>query len=503
MLVELYSVDPAPDYKIIMGLTWGNTCRWLALRTEMIRINELATAELRTALADLFLAARTSVAHRLQEAGLPLTTEVERTIIERERNGPGSWGTATRKEMCNTVAVGEPAAIHAAAPWLTTADIVQVRDCASRLVQVSATLPFWNPLGAAGSELIEKFDERTPDPSYTDNPSEWVTRYILLPALWWQLRAMPSLQVRDDSTAFAFADEVLRVALDEHLRYRVLVPLSGIVLPSSGNGMFTEEGICIRSLSDAEQGDWFMEYGRSSGRSLISCEAPQVVLEVQVSGPRNAQHMPAGGPAPLLVLALQLHGYDIAGCYAPEHCDPRWIQSFTYPVPITLPGRTRAPTAALELTASEFGSAVGTGRMLGRYNVSQPQSPRDLALHRFVLGVARLNLTDALLDFTIALEALLLPDDSRGDLGYRFRIHGAHYLTDEPRNREGIAKQLQEIYNMRSRLVHGGKYPNQATIAVMHDNAREFIRRGLLRAVREGFPNSAMFAQMALGLGYS
>jgi hypothetical protein len=465
--------------------------------------NEPATAQLRAALADLFLAARASAAQRLQEAGLYPTTEVERTIIERERNGPGSWGTATRREMRNTLAVLGPTTSHTTAPWLTAADVDQVRDCASRLLQVTATLPFWNPLGAAGSELIEKFEEHTTHPSYADNPAEWIMRSILLPALWWHLRAMPSLEVRDDSTALVFADEILQVTLDEYLRYRVLVPLSGIVLPSSSSYIFAEGDISIRSLSDGEQGDWFMEYGHSSGQSLMNCEAPRVVLEVPVSGPRTAQHIPVGGPAPLLVLALQLHGFEIAGCYAPEYCDPRWIQSFTYPVPITLPGRTKTPTAASELTAEKFSAVVGTAHLLDRHNVSQPRSPQDLALHRFVLGVARSNLIDALLDFTIALEALLLPDDSRGDLGYRFRIHGAHYLAREPCDREGAAEQLQEIYRMRSRLVHGGKYPDQARIAAMHDTAREYVRRGLLRAVHEGFPSSEVFAQMALGIAPS
>jgi hypothetical protein len=70
----------------------------------------------------------------------------------------------------------------------------------------------------------------------------------------------------------------------------------------------------------------------------------------------------------------------------------------------------------------------------------RPSPPKDLTLHRFFAGVARKGVTDfhpggadrnaadAVLDFTIALEALLLPYDEKarhGDLGYRFRVHGA------------------------------------------------------------------------------
>jgi Apea-like HEPN len=475
---------------MLTGIAAGG--RGVALTTD-----RPTTAELRTALADLFLASGASIAHRMQQLGLPPLTGVELSVIERERNGPGSWGVATRKETLNTLTVGWHNS--QGAPWLPSANIIQARNCASMLVQVSATLPFWGPLSGSGDLLVERPEDHTSCPSYDDDPLEWATRQLVLPALWWHLCALPHTNIRDASKALAFADEVIQVALDEHLWYRVFAPLSGMVLQHSSDKM-TDGDISIRSISDAEQGEWFMQYSHTSGRHLMGSEPPQVVLEVRVPGPRKLQHTPVGGLAPSLLLAFQLHRYDIAGSYAPEHSDPRWIHSFAYHVPITLPGRTKNPQATPELAPSEFRAVTETARLLAGYNILQPQSPRDLALHRFALGTARSNAADALLDFTIALEALLLPDDSRGDLGYRFRIHGGHYLAREPHDREGIAEKLQEIYKMRSRFVHGGKYPDQVRISATRDTAREFIRRGLLRAVHEGFPNSETFAQMALGI---
>jgi hypothetical protein len=41
---------------------------------------------------------------------------------------------------------------------------------------------------------------------------------------------------------------------------------------------------------------------------------------------------------------------------------------------------------------------------------------------------------------------------------------------------------------MRSRLVHGGKYPSLDEIKTARDDAQELARRGLLRAVQQGFP---------------
>jgi hypothetical protein len=88
-----------------------------------------------------------------------------------------------------------------------------------------------------------------------------------------------------------------------------------------------------------------------------------------------------------------------------------------------------------------------------------------------------------------------------GDLGYRFRIHGAHYLAGQPGHRRAIAKQLGDIYEMRSRLVQGGNYPDQAQIISTRETACGLARCGLLRAVRRGFPDVATFNSMVLGTG--
>ena len=100
------------------------------------------------------------------------------------------------------------------------------------------------------------------------------------------------------------------------------------------------------------------------------------------------------------------------------------------------------------------------------------------------------------------VEALPLPYDEKarhGDLGYRFRMHGAHYLADDPAQRAALARKLRGIYEMRSRLVHGGKYPSLDEIQTTRSDARDLARRGLLRAVHEGFPTAGAFNRMVLG----
>ena len=56
---------------------------------------------------------------------------------------------------------------------------------------------------------------------------------------------------------------------------------------------------------------------------------------------------------------------------------------------------------------------------------------------------------------------------------------------------------------MRNDLVHGNKHPEQTAIASARASAQDLLRRGLMRAVCEGFPTPEMFAQMLLGVGIS
>jgi len=76
---------------------------------------------------------------------------------------------------------------------------------------------------------------------------------------------------------------------------------------------------------------------------------------------------------------------------------------------------------------------------------------------------------------------------------------GTLYLAEQPGHRDAIAKQLSDLYNLRSRLVHGGSHPDAAQITSARDSADEFARRGLLRAVEQGFPTAATFKELVLG----
>jgi hypothetical protein len=453
--------------------------------------------ELRESLAAVFLDAAKAAAKQLQRSGLPFTHGIDRTIVTR--TGSTGWTTETRSESINTLAIWSLA--RRAAPWLTDEDTASAFDCAAMVAESAReTLPFWAPFAGRVWPLLKMPPDDAPDTlPHPHDLDRWVAHYIMFPALQQHLETLPGVDQADETAANAFAEEVLRVAHDSQLRYLVRVPLSGVDLASTKGDAIMEDGVCIRRLSDVEQGAWLDHHGRFSRGSLLDVEPPLVEIELRTKGPRTAQHMPDAGMAPYMAAGLQLHGHHPAGSLGVQYSDPLWIFPGTPLIPMALPP---CSTEQSVLTADDFLEAVRTANLLKNYDLKQPRSPKELALHRFIAGMARENGTDAVLDFTIALEALLLPYDEaarHGDLGYRFRMHGAHYLTENAADRHPAARQLGDIYETRSRLVHGGKYPDRALITTTRHVAEGFARYGLLRAVLQGFPTAAVFNRMILG----
>lgn len=466
---------------------------------EVIATSTSAESELHEALAELFVAAAAALAHRLTTAKAPFTMHVGSTVVQREDRA--GWSTDQRPVTRNALKISFSS--RRCAPWLGEEELVLVRRCAAGIfASTRTTLPFWSPFEGPIWPFFRSLDDPADEPSdFQRNPVEWVTRHLVLPALLHHLEELPSVDQADDEAARAFADDVLRVAAATDLHYVIVVPLSGTHLDPAEPGELTEGDTSVRPLSDIEQGALFEERGGLSPASLGRLEPPTLGLEIHASGPRNAQNLPYGKGAASLVAALQLHGYPVAGSVAIDRTDPAWVFPGGTQVPLVLPGRSDKSAV---LTSAGFSAVVATAKLLDRYNIGQPTSPQDLSLHRFVSGTARDNDTDAVLDFTIALEALLLPYDEntrRGDLGYRFRIHGAHYLAEGMGQRQAVAKQLSGIYGMRSQLVHGGKYPDANKIKSTRDTAHDLARRGLLRAVTQGFPSAETFNRAVLGSG--
>ena len=67
------------------------------------------------------------------------------------------------------------------------------------------------------------------------------------------------------------------------------------------------------------------------------------------------------------------------------------------------------------------------------------------------------KIEDAFLLYTIALESIILPDRDT-ESTYRLALRLAHLMASEFKHRPGIAKQIRDLYGIRSAIVHSGNF---------------------------------------------
>lgn len=458
--------------------------------------------DLQQALIELFTSTVAAVASRLDILGLPTRLDDKRAAVTREENQVGLEYVPTTKSILSDFMT-----VQNGAPWLTEKEIAQLNKCTSLILdECASTLPFDAPSGGRQWPLVHPAHYPDPEPpDYNQDPLDWVSRMLMQPALLHHLRQLGSVTYPGTSTPLAFANEVINVAQADDLKYLIVAPLHGITLEEKVEQAYTEGRISVRSLLDTEQAEWWMDSRQPRlWPTQITIEPPNVLLKVLLSGPRDSSLIPPRELASTLIGAFHLHGHRVAGGVVAETADPPWVlNGIRHSGPILMPRRSVHNTV---LTPTEFRSVVKTAQLLDGYHLQQPRSSKELAIHRFVTGVARDSDADAVLDFTVTLEPLLLPIDAdarRTELSHRFRLHGAHYLANDPSERADLFRSLRDLYAMRSQLVHGSKYPQPAAIHAMRDDAHELARRGLLRAVHDGFPTADQFNRWTLGLAPS
>ena len=484
-------------------------------------IKTSASPEIGQELAKLFISAATAATRRFRHLGIDSTVEKNQPVVTREATHTSS-STGIDYVLTTANALADSKTARKGAPWLTEIETGQLNKCAELLgTSFAENLPFDAPPGAHAWPLTRavawpgnfdapagmqtwalthsSFDNHIPD--YERDPHDWISRMLIQPALLYHLQQVEDVASPGKYAPYAFATEVIAVANANDLKFLSVVPLIGIEFEQTADNCYTADSVRIRRLSDHEQAKWWIDHQeRRLWPVGVMFQPPEMLLEISSSGPRDSAFLPPRHRASALVGAFYIHGYPIAGTVVAETADPPWLlNGIRHSGPLLIPHQ-RTGTAVL--TSANFQSVANTAKLLSNYNLQQPHSTKDLTIHRFLTGIARESDADAVIDFTIVLESLLLPLDRHtrhGDLSYRFRTHGAHYIANAARERTAIFDQLREIYDMRSRLVHGGKYPKPEQIGATRQGAYELARRGLLRALHGGFPTVEGFQQMLLG----
>ncbi len=87
--------------------------------------------------------------------------------------------------------------------------------------------------------------------------------------------------------------------------------------------------------------------------------------------------------------------------------------------------------------------------------MEKPQHYLQVPIRRLRAAGTRAQKEDALVDYVIGLEALLGREGERTEVVYRFSVRGSVLLANRRKDRKVHLKELRDLYNLRSRIVHG------------------------------------------------
>lgn len=141
---------------------------------------------------------------------------------------------------------------------------------------------------------------------------------------------------------------------------------------------------------------------------------------------------------------------------------------------------SRAHGRPFRLTAKDQEQLSGLTGLVGKTISTDASGPASIALGRLSSAQYRTTEADQIIDFSIALETLLLRD-AEGELSYRQAIRGAHLLGGTPLQTQETFSLLRRAYDRRSKIVHGARDPGQPSTQEITQLTRQIVRRFLER----------------------
>lgn len=444
-------------------------------------------------LAEFFESARQDYVESLTARRVPLTEFVPqvKVIDNAEKTG---WAAESEVVEHSTVWKN---LFH----WKKLNDELRHRclDISADIIaSYSDSLPFWN--GGFGGYPYSLLSLPNVSVDFNSEPNTWVALNIVVPSLIEYLYSLRSVDTPEIPLAERIAHEAIALASSNHLMMTNYLPVMGIEM---GEERLTSGDIVVRKLTPFERGSLLQQVNDPNTFSILdpflyfptpAFSLPTHMIELTIKSSRterpgqNSQHKQA-------LCAFFLHNFNLSGPgRMVSQASIRWVHLGRSGRPIQL--RPHPAGKSKPLDQDELGEVEATFKRLRNYDLDQPANSRDLALHRFLLGSTRESSIDSLLDYTVCLESILLPYDPatrHSDLSYRFRLHGAHYIGESQEERDSVWKQLRDIYEIRSRVVHGSHYPSRVEIETHMQSARALSTTALLKAVNSHFPRVEEF----------
>jgi len=326
------------------------------------------------------------------------------------------------------------------------------------------------------------------------------------------LTTLPTLGADDIETSERLASEAVTFFGSPEVVHVARIPIAGLDV---SDGDIQADGVTIRRLTREELGYLFWRRGpfvevSRTARSMPRVWRPEqmlmerVMLEVRERRPKTMLHQPAVA-AQRTLLALHLTGLKFAGSgFGAMLEEPPWVQGGfgQSGYPLLMP--TTYVESVTTISQGQLAAVAELAPRIPESGITAAASPRDLAISRLAFAMSRADPREALVDYTVALEALLLSGEDVAEARRRFALNGAVFIGSTKEERRDLYRQLLDIYKARSVLVHGVDPSDRrarrvyADIARLRDDANRIACQAVVRALRAQWPTDADFVAALL-----
>jgi hypothetical protein len=339
-----------------------------------------------------------------------------------------------------------------------------------------------------------------PAVTFREDAATWTYEHLLraqLEAAY--LLALSSLETTQRELARELGARLLDELAHSYLRSTTAILLGGLELEVSP---LSSASVSLSVLSPAQLGSisrqmiaWQRTIAPDIGilpREFPRAPRERVILEVTSQHPRHSQP-DYDSRLHRILLSFMLHDYPVHGS---GH-----IVRYTWPSHGRLGGQLILPESggSKRLSATDLGSIIELADSIPDPLLGQIHDKRGVALQRFMAGVAEKDPAEAVLDYTIAFEAVLLPEEFEGELKLRLRLGGALFIADKTEERRTLYQTLGKIYDIRSKIAHGLKPPTDNETREAATGAKEILRKLLLKCLRDKWPDQGTLTQLMLG----
>lgn len=441
---------------------------------------------------------RQALATTAAELDFLTAIEVPMRVVQLSDNS-ASWTITTESRLANVLELAIP--YTRIVEKFVPPKAREAREIAEAIFKgFPYTWKFWSPWGPAfmRAQIRELLSGKEPTASM--EAVDWLAARMLLPLMLQYARKCRDLGVPDETLRFHMIEDAFAFVSGRHWTHVERIAIRGVRTQEP----LVWNDVRLRPLAGWEMGAWlsgppFLEdFGAVSGSAylqrpggpythLLEIRAQSRVEKTQQPLPENL--------IPRLLVALQLLGFEPGAPGLSEHVvEPEWASIGRRGFPSRLPstgGEVRA------ITGSDLEEAWVLSQKVSSGDVTEATEVEDLAVRRFSVALRRDNALDCLIDLTIALEVMLLPKIQH-ELSFRFQLHGALWLEDDTARRAAAMKQLENIYEVRSKIVHGIPVARQQVVELV-TQAKALVRCGISKALSDGWPTREFFRDACLG----